>query len=210
MPHKHPPTFKPVSLIRTRTLTLVLLSVVLGTAGFIWLMRPELSRLQAAAQQRHELLVQIAEIEQKKALLDKATDRLAEVQRDLTKLNTAIPQESTVGEYVAALEALAGETGTQLSTISTNFAEKTVGSSSGEQPAVQKVLATESELMSRYYSTTLELRTVGSFTSLNSFMERLLNLDRFATISALSLTAAADGNLSGSLSIRIYHEQMAS
>lgn len=200
------------NLITTRTVTTLLLTIVAGFLVWSFVIKPELNKLQSTVSARDNLKRELAEIEKKKELLGQVTENYEQIQQDIKKLETAIPNKSNTGEYIAAIENLANETGVNITNLHTSFQAQRVPIKTNEnQPErkkaeVKKTL--EEELLTQFNNTGIEIKADGSYESLYGFIGRVLNMDRFSVLSSINMTTTGDGSLiSSTLSFNIYHRE---
>lgn len=202
------------NIITTRTVTTLWLTIVIGFLAWSFIVKPELDRLSSTIEDRDSLKKELAEIDKKKELLGQVRENYAQIQQDIQKLEVAIPKDSNTGEYVAALEALANDTGVNITNLHTSFQAQRVPIKTNEnKPERQKATVKktlEEELLTQFNNTGIEIKTDSSYESLYAFISRVLNMDRFSILSSVNMTTASDGStISSTLSFNIYHREAA-
>lgn len=196
------------SIITTPTFGIVLFTLIAGVAAWITVINPQLDQLKETAKKRDENVVALQAAQQKQELLGSAKRQYETIKQDLARTTIAIPQGSNTGEFVAALEQVANNTGVTIGAISTSVHAKVATNTKGGKTTVAKTL--EEELARKYNSTSFDLRLAGSYETIRLFIERLRTLDRFNVLSTLTLSSAPDtGIITANLSMSIYHKEAA-
>lgn len=200
------------SIFTTATFGILLFTIVAGTITWYVAIVPQLTHLQTVVKKRDANAAALSAAQRKQALLPQARAQYKSIQQDLERTATAIPQSSNTGEFVAALEQVANDTGISIDTLSSSVHVKTTSSSkSGDTSSSKSKSKTlEEELLKKYNATTFDLRLTGSYEAIRSFIDRLRTLDRFNVLTTLSMAIAQDtGQITANLSVSIYHKEAA-
>ncbi len=200
------------NIFTTATFGILLFTIVAGTVAWYVAIVPQLAHLQTVVKKRDANAAALSAAQRKQALLPQARAQYESIQQDLERTATAIPQSSNTGEFVAALEQVANDTGVSINTLSSSVHAKTASSSkSGDSSSSKSKSKTlEEELLKKYNATTFDLRLTGSYEAIRSFIDRLRTLDRFNVLTTLSMAVAQDtGQITANLSVSIYHKEAA-
>lgn len=208
------------SIFTTSTFGITVFALVAGTAIWFTVIKPQLASLKKVVEKRNETASALSSAQRKQALLGPAQEQYDSIRQDLARTAVAIPDGSNTGEFVAALEKVANDTGVTISAITSAVHPKVVpakpkapaknakADTKPAAPAKPKTL--EEELQQKYNSTSFELRITGGYETLRAFIDRLRTLDRFNVLSTVSMAMAPDtGLITANLTVNIYHKEAA-
>jgi|GEM_PF-4179973 len=209
------------NIFTTATFGITAFALVAGTTVWLTVINPQLASLNAVVKKRNENVTALSAAQRKQALLGPAQEQYETIKRDLERTTFAIPEGSSTGEFVAALERMASDTGVSIGALSSTVQakvapakapapSKTADADKAKTAAAAKPKTLEDELRSKYNSTVFEVRLTGGYESIRAFIDRLRTLDRFNVLSSITLSSAPDtGIITASLAINIYHKEAA-
>jgi len=210
------------SFLTTKTFLLIMATILVGTAIYMFMVRSELNRLKDATNKRDQTKLKLLENDQKEELLAKAEQQYETIKVDLNKINLAIPQNSDTGLMIAAIEQIGNETGINISNINTTLRTKKVAStkSTDSKKTDDKVESAkpvsankphEEELLSQYHATVYSLTLTTSYPNLVNFLDRITNLDRYSILASLQLSNDNDNPeaLTANVVFWTYHQNAA-
>lgn len=208
------------TVFTTATFNITLFALLAGTGVWFMVINPQLASLKDVVSQRNENITALNTAQRKQALLSQAQEKYESIKQDLERAAVAVPEGSSTGEFVAALEQIAANTGIAIEAMTSSVqakvvpakktAAKTGSDSETKTSAPAKAKTLEDELRQKYNSTTFELRITGGYETIRSFIDRLRTLDRFNVLSSITMSSAPDtGVITTNLTITIYHKEAA-
>lgn len=201
------------SIIKTKTVKLSLVTVIISLGLWFGLVKPELNRLQTAVATNAEATKAVKALNDKKKFVVKAEAQYGTIQQDLTELKLAIPDENQTGVLVSQVEALAQSKGVTINSLSTVIKPKvvpqkknTTSDSKNSQPAAGSDQTAASDtttkaaaaaaakstfadsLLSKYNGLVVSVKVRSSYDGLRQLMSGLTALHRLLVLNNISVS----------------------
>lgn len=181
----------------TLTILFVILTILIFSLNIFSYLK--ISTIQSSLAEQKLRLDSLTEKEQILNGLDK---RYRDIEKDIPKINTALPDKKEASQLLSDLDLLSNESGLKLTLLKSSSVGK-----KPTTPADQSLLQTNK---GKYgYEMPLDIKIDGSFNNFNTFIQKLENYQRLVNISSVEITKPTDvqdfsDNIEAKLKITAY------
>lgn len=181
------------------TITILFAMVTIFILTLIIFSYLKISGIQSVLAEQETRLKSLSE---KEEILSRLEKKYTEVENDISKINTALPDKKEASKLLSDLDLLANESGLKLTLLKS--------SSFGKKPTAQEDQSLLQTNKGKFgYEMPLELKVDGSFEGFNSFIQKLENYQRLTNISAIEITKPTDtqdfsDNIETKLKVTVY------
>jgi len=132
-----------------------------------------------------EQSLRINSLTEKEQILTGLEKRYSDIEKDLPKINTVLPDKKEASQLLSDLDSLANESGLKLTLLkSTSYGKKPT------TQADQSLLQTTKGKFG--YEMPLDINLDGSFDSFNTFIQKLENYQRLVNVNSIEITKPTD------------------
>lgn len=164
--------------------TLTILFIILAMIIFILIIFSylKISIIQSSLAEQN---LRIDSLTEKEQILSGLEKRYGDIEKDIPKINTALPDKKETSQLLSDLDLLANESGLKLTLLKS--------SSFGKKPTAQTDQSLLQTTKGKYgYEMPLEIKLDGSFVSFSTFIQKLENYQRLVNVSSVEITKPTD------------------
>lgn len=164
-----------------------------GVYGFL-----TLSNIQSSiTEQRYRLDI----ISERYNILAGLEKKYADIEPDIQKINTALPDQKEASKLVSDLDSLAKSSGLKLTLIQS--------ATTGKKPTSDDLSLLQTVSGKNAYELPLELKVEGGFTNFTGFVKQIENYQRLMNITSLEISKPTEGgsvsdNIEAKLKVTAY------
>lgn len=166
----------------------VIFSLAAVTFFGLFAIQPTLATISELHKEKDDGELTLQQLRTKNQSLQRLSSEFNQIEPDIDKVYEAIPTSPRIPELVRKIEILANTNNLALETLNTGAIELFPTTRAGTQ----------------LFSFTINISAVGTETSINSFMQELINIDRIISIERLSSGTAENKLFSTTIIGRAY------
>lgn len=179
--------------------------------GLVWyVLIPQYNKYQMAKSTYNQKMTELRDLNDRKATIAAKSDEIKKVTEQLNKFSNLIPAKMNEADLIVELTSLAEQSGVSIKNYAFSAEDKKTSqgapapasNSDGSKKPIPKAptIAAESSLT----KISIPIQAIGSFAAIETYIDRLLSLERIFSIDAISFSSAVDGQDNASISAITY------